>query len=199
VELNVPDVGKFWIINALDVKWLLQRVFKMNFFQEKTKNKFLFLKQKKTLICLLIIIVSFFLDRITKIKIINHQINNSRLYINDYTNFDLVWNTGVGFGIFSSNSNLIYNSISAVIGLVIIFLIYIIVKSKFIDKIFFTLLLGGALGNFYDRLVYSAVPDFIDIHYKDFHWFTFNIADIFITISVITLITKDLFSKNEKN
>ena len=171
----------------------------MNFFQEKTKNKFLFLKQKKTLICLLIIIVSFFLDRITKIKIINHQINNSRLYINDYTNFDLVWNTGVGFGIFSSNSNLIYNSISAVIGLVIIFLIYIIVKSKFIDKIFFTLLLGGALGNFYDRLVYSAVPDFIDIHYKDFHWFTFNIADIFITISVITLITKDLFSKNEKN
>ncbi len=171
----------------------------MNFFQEKTKNKFLFLKQKKTLICLLIIIISFFLDRITKIKIINHQINNSRLYINDYTNFDLVWNTGVGFGIFSSNSNLIYNSISAVIGLVIIFLIYIIVKSKFIDKIFFTLLLGGALGNFYDRLVYSAVPDFIDIHYKNFHWFTFNIADIFITISVITLITKDLFSKNEKN
>ena len=171
----------------------------MNFFQEKTKNKFLFLKQKKTLICLLIIIISFFLDRITKIKIINHQINNSRLYINDYTNFDLVWNTGVGFGIFSSNSNLIYNSISAVIGLVIIFLIYIIVKSKFIDKIFFTLLFGGALGNFYDRLVYSAVPDFIDIHYKNFHWFTFNIADIFITISVITLITKDLFSKNEKN
>ena len=166
----------------------------MNFF-----NKFPFLKQKNTYLFVLIVTIVFFLDRITKIKIINHQINNSRLYINDFTNFDLVWNTGIGFGILSSNSNLIYNSISAVIGLVLIFLVYLIVKSKFIDRIFFSLLLGGALGNFYDRIEYSAVPDFIDIHYKNIHWFTFNIADIFITLSVIMLIIKDLFSRNDKN
>ena len=93
----------------------------------------------------------------------------------------------------------ITSSISAIIGIVIIFLIYWLIKSVFIDKIFISLVLGGALGNFYDRLTYNAVPDFIDIHYQNFHWFTFNIADIFITIGIIMLISKDLFLKNGKN
>ena len=124
---------------------------------------------------------------------------NNRIYINDFVNFDLVWNTGIGFGIFSSTNNFVYHSITGVIGIVLIFIVYLISKSKFIDKVFFTMILGGALGNFYDRIVYSAVPDFIDIHYQSFHWFTFNIADISISIGVIMLIFKDVFFKNEKN
>ena len=83
--------------------------------------------------------------------------------------------------------------------MVIIFLVYLIIKSKFIDKILFSMVVGGAIGNFYDRLAYLAVPDFIDIHYQSFHWFTFNIADIFITAGISSLIIKDLFIKNEKN
>ena len=85
--------------------------------------------------------------------------------------------------------------ISTTIGLVIFFLIYLIVKSKNIDKILFSLILGGAIGNFYDRLVYFAVPDFIDIHYNNFHWFTFNIADIFISIGIIMIVLKDFLFK----
>ena len=114
-------------------------------------------------------------------------------------NFDLVWNTGIGFGLFSSNSNLIYNSTTAVIFAIIVFIIYLILKSSFLDKLFLSLVLGGALGNLYDRFTYKAVPDFIDIHYKSFHWFTFNIADIFITAGIIMLLVKELFIKNEKN
>ena len=97
------------------------------------------------------------------------------------------------------NSSLIYNLITGIICFVIIFLIYLIIKSKKTDKILFSLISGGALGNVYDRLTYFAVPDFIDIHYKNFHWFTFNIADIFITIGIIVFILKDLILKDEKN
>ena len=154
---------------------------------------------KNYFFCLFIIVIIFSLDRISKITIIEYQLGNNSIYINDFVNFDLVWNTGVGFGFFSSNLNLMYNSITAIIGVVIIFVIYLLVKSIFIDKIYFSLVLGGALGNFYDRLMYYAVPDFIDIHYKNFHWFTFNMADIFITVGIIMLLVKELFSKNEKN
>tara|TARA_B100001250_G_scaffold250629_2_gene215432 strand:- start:5035 stop:5553 length:519 start_codon:yes stop_codon:yes gene_type:complete len=171
----------------------------MNIFKKIEKKNFSFISQKNNLICLLIIILIFVSDRISKIKIINHQIDNNRVYINDFMNFDLVWNTGIGFGLLSSNSDLVYNLITIIIGAIIIFLIYLIVKSNFLDKTLFSLVMGGALGNFYDRLVYFAVPDFIDIHYQNFHWFTFNIADIFITIGIIMLISKDLFLKNGKN
>ena len=167
----------------------------MNLLKMSNINNFVFINQKKNLICILIIVLSFLFDRISKIKIINYQLNNNPIYINDFINLDLVWNTGIGFGLFSSNSSLIYNSLTVIIGGVIIFLIYLIAKSTFIDKILFSLILGGALGNFYDRIIYFAVPDFIDIHYQSFHWFTFNIADIFISIGIISLITKDLFLK----
>ena len=167
----------------------------MNLLKMSNINNFVFINQKKNLICILIIVLSFLFDRISKIKIINYQLNNNPIYINDFINLDLAWNTGIGFGLFSSNSNLIYNSLTVIIGGVIIFLIYLIAKSTFIDKILFSLILGGALGNFYDRIIYFAVPDFIDIHYQSFHWFTFNIADIFISIGIISLITKDLFLK----
>ena len=144
-----------------------------------------------------IIFLIFFLDRYSKIKIINNFSENA-LYINDFVNFNLIWNTGIGFGFLSTNSDLIYNSITGVIFIVIVFLIYLILKSKTIDKILFSLILGGALGNAYERLTYFAVPDFIDIHYKNFHWFTFNIADVFITIGIVILLTKDLIFKNEQ-
>ena len=110
-----------------------------------------------------------------------------------------MWNTGIAFGLLSFNASYMYNSISAIIALVILFLIYLMFKSKFIDKILLSMIIGGALGNLYDRITLFAVPDFIDLHYLNFHWFTFNIADIFITVGVITLIIKDLFNKNEKN
>ena len=169
----------------------------MNILKYFDKEKFTFLI-KDNLISILLIPAIFLLDRISKIKTIDHQLNNTQVYVNDFINLDLAWNTGIGFGIFSSTSSLAYNSITVIIGIVLIFIIYLIKKSKFIDKIFFTMILGGALGNFYDRIVYSAVPDFIDIHYQNFHWFTFNIADISISIGVIMLISKDLFYKNDK-
>ena len=169
----------------------------MNFLIKK--NTFLSLNNKNNLICSLIVIFIFFLDRLSKIKIINHQVNNNQIYINDYMNFELIWNNGIGFGLLSSNSSLIYNTISGIIGLIIIFIIYLMIKSKILDKILFSAVLGGALGNLYDRLTYFAVPDFIDIHYERFHWFTFNIADIFITIGILVFIMKDLFLKDEKN
>jgi len=153
------------------------------------KNK-IFLKD--TIISLAIIFFVFVLDRVTKINIINHQLNNSILFINDYLNLELVWNTGIGFGLFSQNANIYYHLISLLIFFVIVFLSYLISKANFADKIFLSLILGGALGNFYDRLLYFAVPDFIDFHINDFHWFTFNIADIFITVGIILIISKDL-------
>ena len=152
---------------------------------------------KNYFFCLFIIVIIFSLDRISKITIIEYQLGNNSIYINDFVNFDLVWNTGVGFGLLSFHSSILYNSITVLIGLIIIFLIYLLIKSKLSDKISFSLILGGAIGNFYDRLVYYAVPDFIDIHYQTFHWFTFNIADIFISLGIIMIILKDLVFKND--
>ena len=182
-----------------DVKKLLQIKCKMSIAKKFYKNNFSSLVEKNNLICFFLVISIFSLDRVSKIKIIDHQLDNNRVYINDFINLDLVWNTGIGFGFLSSNSNFFYNSITLIISCVIIFLLYLIIKSKFIDKILYSIVLGGALGNFYDRLLYFAVPDFIDFHYRSFHWFTFNIADIFITIGIITIISKDLLVKNDKN
>ena len=156
------------------------------------KNEIL---KKENFYFLMIVSLIFLLDRYSKIQIINN-LNEKNLYINDFVNINLVWNTGIGFGFFSTSSNLIYNSITGIICIVIIFLIYLILKSKMTEKILFSMILGGAIGNVYDRLTYFAVPDFIDIHYNNFHWFTFNIADIFITLGIMILIIKDLFLKN---
>ena len=117
--------------------------------------------------------------------------------MNNYINFDLVWNTGIGFGLFHSSSVLIYNIISIFIASVIIFLIYLIITSEKFEKISFSIIVGGALGNFYDRIVFKAVPDFIDLHYSTFHWFTFNVADIFITLGVIIFLVKGYLIKKK--
>ena len=163
--------------------------------QEEIKNKIL---KKENIYCLIIIFLIFTIDRYSKIGIIRNFTDTS-FYLNDFLNFDLVWNTGIGFGFLSTDSSLIYNLITGIICIVIMFLIYLIVKSKTSDKILFSMILGGAMGNVYDRLTYFAVPDFIDIHYKNFHWFTFNIADIFITLGIILIIFNDLLIKKNES
>jgi len=152
---------------------------------------------KETVSSLIVIFFIFIFDRVTKIAIINHQSSNQSIFVNDYLNFELIWNTGVAFGLFSQNVNTYYYLISLLIFAVIIFIVYLITKVEFQEKILFSLILGGAIGNLYDRLIYLAVPDFIDFHINDFHWFTFNIADIFITLGIILILTKDLISKKK--
>ena len=157
-------------------------------------NKVIFLKENILMFFLIIII--FFLDRYSKTFMLSN-LNENLIYINDFINFDLIWNTGIGFGFLSSSSSLIYNTISVLVGIIVIALVFISLKSDKFDKTVFSLIIGGALGNFYDRIFFKAVPDFIDIHYGNFHWFTFNIADIFITIGVICLIIKGFFIKDK--
>ena len=150
---------------------------------------------KETIVPTFVIFFTFVLDRISKMSIINEQLNNGSLYVNNYLNFDLVWNTGISFGLLSQTDTAYYHLMSLLILFVIIFLIYLIRKADFKEKILFSLIFGGAVGNFYDRVTFYAVPDFIDLHINELHWFTFNIADIFITIGVILLIIKDLVLK----
>lgn len=139
----------------------------------------------------------FSLDRISKTYAINFFLdqNIQSYYFNDFLNFVLIWNTGIAFGIFESE-NILYHSISVLIFIVICILIIWLIKSaQNFEKVSISLIIGGAFGNLFDRVVYNAVPDFIDIHYHDFHWFVFNVSDIVITFGVILLLLKDLFSK----
>lgn len=142
-----------------------------------------------------IIGIIFLLDRVSKISILNN-FNERIYYVNDFINLDLIWNTGIGFGILSTDSSLLYNFVSTLILIIILILIFVAIKSKTNEKIIFSTIIGGAIGNLYDRLIYNAVPDFIDLHYNNFHWFTFNVADIFITIGVVFFIMKGFFEKN---
>ena len=153
--------------------------------------------KKENFYFLIIVLFIFSLDRYTKIEIINNFSENS-FYINDFINFDLVWNTGIGFGLFQSSSILLYNSISLLIAFVILFLIYLLIISDKLDKISLSLIIGGAIGNFYDRMIFKAVPDFIDLHYKNFHWFTFNVADILISLGIIIFLIKGLLESKIK-
>ena len=151
--------------------------------------------KRENIYSLTIIIFIFIIDRYSKIQITNNFLDNA-YYINDFLNFDLIWNTGIGFGLLSWDNSIFYNIITAIIGIVIVTLLYFLFNSKIFDRISLSLIIGGALGNFYDRLSYKAVPDFIDLHYGSFHWFTFNCADIFITIGIICFLFGDLFKKN---
>ena len=135
--------------------------------------------------------------RITKNLILKHSEIHNTIFINDFLNFDLVWNTGIGFGLLSLSNVFFYNLITILIFLIIIYIVYMFKKLSMIERYYFSLILGGAVGNFYDRVDLNAVPDFIDLHYKNFHWFTFNFADIFITLGVLLLILSNIFKKNE--
>ena len=148
-------------------------------------------------ISLIFPVLIFILDRISKIYVINlSKISfDTELFSSKYLNITLIWNEGIAFGFFSFEEKIFYNFITAIIGIVIMIIIWLILKAKGLEKYSFAMVLGGSLGNIFDRLTYSAVPDFIDFHYKSFHWFIFNVADIFITLGVLLLIFKEFFTK----
>lgn len=155
----------------------------MNFLKNLFEIKKFFFK-KENFYSLIFISILFLIDRYLK-SIVIKNFSNKSYFINDFANLSLTWNTGIGFGFLSSISGFEYNLVSILIGLVIVILIYVLIYSKLIEKIILSLIIGGALGNYYDRIIFNAVPDFIDLHYKSFHWFTFNIADVFITLGVL--------------
>ena len=150
---------------------------------------------KENIYFLILILIIFTFDRYTKLIVINN-LSEQNYFVNEYINFDLIWNSGVGFGLLDTQSTLFYNFVTTLIGLIILILIYIMINSKNLDKLIYSSILGGALGNFYDRIAFKAVPDFIDLHYNNFHWFVFNLADVFITIGILTLVFSEIFKKN---
>ena len=148
---------------------------------------------------IIIILAIFFFDRITKIYLLNLQENgiNIDFYINPILNFYLVWNTGIGFGLASMESSIYYHVLTFIIAVINIGLIYFLFKSKGIHEYLLAILVGGSLGNLFDRVYYYAVPDFIDLHLGNYHWFIFNVADIFISIGIIGLIFVELIRKDK--
>ena len=157
--------------------------------------------KKQFILNFLIIFFIFFLDRLPKFYILNIAENEGvvDITINSFLNVILVWNAGIGFGLFQLDQAFAYNIVTILIFLINLIIIYLLFYSEKLHKIFFSMILGGSLGNFYDRVYYSAVPDFIDLNYNGYHWFVFNVADIFISIGIISLIIFELFKKkNEK-
>ena len=156
--------------------------------------------KKKFFLSFLIILFIFSFDRISKIYILNIAESGQSvdIYLNPFLNFYLIWNTGIGFGLFSLEENLYYNLITILIIFINIIILIMITKSQDYKIFMLLMILGGSFGNLFDRLYYKAVPDFIDLHYGDFHWFVFNVADIFITIGIICLIIVEFILNNKK-
>ena len=146
---------------------------------------------KKNIYSLLIVLTVFFLDRVSKYIIlkISQPLGELNFPITTFLNFNLVWNNGIAFGLFSFDQNIYYNLVTSIIILVTLIIIWLATKSKGLEKISYLMIIGGSFGNMFDRLYYSSVIDFIDISYNNFHWFIFNVADIFITLGVIILIS----------
>ena len=141
-----------------------------------------------------LILLTFGIDRLSKIYVINLiESNQKELIVNVFYNLTLNWNRGIGFGLLSFDASMVYHVISALILLIIIYLIYLMVTSDNFSKLILAFIVGGAVGNLFDRLTYFAVPDFIDFHINNYHWFTFNAADIFITIGIFLMIIKEFF------
>mgnify|MGYP001497112967 CR=1 FL=1 len=153
------------------------------------------LSLKKVIVYFLILTSIFFLDRISKLYILNIAVKDGvvDIYVNNFLNIILVWNSGVGFGLLSFEKSTIYNFVTILIVLINIVILYLVLKSNNFKSYLFIMILGGSLGNLFDRIYYSAVPDFIDLNYNNFHWFVFNVADIFITIGILCLIFVELF------
>ena len=156
--------------------------------------------KKNFIINLFIILLIFFLDRLSKIYVINlnDKLIDTKIFTSKFLNIQLIWNEGVAFGLFAFNNKIYYNSLTVLILLITIVILFLIIKAQGIDKYGFLMILGGSLGNIFDRLFYSAVPDFIDIHVNNFHWFIFNVADIFISIGIIFLISFEIFGKKTR-
>ena len=149
-----------------------------------------------------LVLLIFLLDRLSKIYVIdlNNKFLGSEIFSSKFLNITLIWNEGIAFGFFSFDEKYYYNILTLIISLIIIGILIFTLKSNGIQKYALLMILGGALGNLFDRIFYRAVPDFFDFHIGDFHWFIFNVADIFITIGVIFMILIELISTNkEKN
>ena len=154
---------------------------------------------KNFIINLFTVIIIFSLDRISKFYVIYQSEKNLSydLFQSKFLNIELTWNEGIAFGLFSFDEKIYYKLMTAIIIFITIVILWFITKTKDIEKIAFIMVFSGALGNIFDRLYYTSVPDFIDIHLGDFHWFVFNVADIFITLGVLLLIYLEFFKKNK--
>ena len=159
-------------------------------------------KNRNIFIYIAIVLFVFALDRISKSIILNILDDTGKvdIYVNSFFSLFLVWNKGIGFGLFSFDKSSIYNGISLIILIINFIIIYLIYIEKTPKTYFLAIILGGSIGNLFDRYYYTAVPDFIDLNYNGYHWFIFNVADIFITLGIILIIIKDLiFKQNAKN
>ena len=156
--------------------------------------------RKNFIINLLLVFLIFLLDRISKIYVIylDKKFLGSEIFSSKYLNINLIWNEGIAFGLLNFEKNYLYNILTIFILTVIILILFMIIKTEGLKKFSLLLILGGALGNIFDRIFYKAVPDFIDFHIGNFHWFIFNIADIFISVGVIFMILFELIGINEK-
>jgi len=148
---------------------------------------------------IIIVLAVFLFDRTTKMYLIYLQTTGTDIdfYIFPFLNFYLVWNTGIGFGLVSLETNIFYHILTTIIAIVNLVLIFFLLKAKGIYTYLFALIIGGSLGNLFDRIYYYAVPDFIDLHFGNFHWFIFNVADIFITVGIISFIFTELLKKEK--
>ena len=157
------------------------------------------IKVYKFLLNSIFVLILFLIDRLSKIYVIelSEKAGISEIYLTSFLNSYLVWNTGIAFGLFSLSNEFTYNLLTTLIVLINLIIVYMIIITKDFRKYFFLLILGGSFGNLFDRLYYGSVPDFIDFHIVNFHWFIFNIADIFITLGVICLILAELLYKKE--
>ena len=157
---------------------------------------------KKNLLNFFLILVIFFIDRLSKFLIIqsSNPYGEINIGVTSFLNLNLIWNDGIAFGLFSFDQNLYYNILTIFICLVILIIVWLMLNSKGLEQLSFIMIVGGSLGNIFDRFYYSAVPDFIDIHFNNYHWFIFNVADIFITLGIMFLITIEIFgTKKKKN
>ena len=156
---------------------------------------------KKTFVYFGIFLTIFLADRISKIYILSVLENSGEvdIYINSYINLILVWNSGIGFGLLSFDKSVIYNAITILIIIINLIILFLIIKSDKIRSYLFLIILGGSTGNLFDRIYYSSVLDFIDISYKGYHWFIFNVADIFITFGIFCLIFVELLNYKKSN
>ena len=150
---------------------------------------------------LLIVLSIFLFDRLSKVYVIylNDKLLGTEIFSSKFLNINLIWNEGIAFGLLSFNEKIFYNLLTFVILIIILIIFFMVLRSYRLKKYSLLMILGGALGNVYDRIFYGAVPDFIDFHIGNFHWFIFNVADIFITIGVILMIILELSYKSNKN
>ena len=144
-----------------------------------------------------LILLIFLIDRFSKIYVIHQDKNfpGSEIFSSKFLNISLIWNEGIAFGLFSFDDTKLYNILTILILIIIFVIVFMISKSIGLKKLALLMILGGALGNFFDRLVYKAVPDFLDFHIGNFHWFIFNVSDIFITIGIIFMIISEIIQK----